>query len=152
MAALGVRKYWTDLATDLARTGRLRFGDAADGVLQMRRPIGQRGLLDRQPIDACGLGLMRVLSSSRTPSPLRSSSGTNSTPAFPTQSSRVLPLAFPRRQRENQCCPCSGIEMLRAPVVIFAISLAPTAGHRSRWPMASELSSNRKSDSRLGTG
>ena len=29
------------LATDLARTGRLRFGDAADGVLQMRRPIGQ---------------------------------------------------------------------------------------------------------------
>jgi hypothetical protein len=40
------------LATDLARTGRLRFGDAADGVLQMRRPIGQRGLLDRQPIDA----------------------------------------------------------------------------------------------------
>ena len=42
----------TDLATDLAHTGRLRFGDAADGVLQMRRPIGQRGLLDRQPIDA----------------------------------------------------------------------------------------------------
>ena len=40
------------LATDLARTGRLRFGDAADGVLQMRWPIGQRGLLDRQPIDA----------------------------------------------------------------------------------------------------
>src|SRR5512133_3743263 len=30
--------------------GQLRFGDA-DGVLQMRRPIGQRGL-DRQPIDA----------------------------------------------------------------------------------------------------
>ena len=39
------------LATDLARTGRLRVGDAADGVLQMRRPIGQRGL-DRQPVDA----------------------------------------------------------------------------------------------------
>ena len=40
------------LETDLARTGRLRVGDAADGVLQMRWPIGQRGLLDRQPIDA----------------------------------------------------------------------------------------------------
>jgi hypothetical protein len=40
------------LATNLARTGRLRVGDAADGVLQMRWPIGQRGLLDRQPIDA----------------------------------------------------------------------------------------------------
>ena len=40
------------LASDFARTGRLRFGDAADGVLQMRWPISQRGLLDRQPIDA----------------------------------------------------------------------------------------------------
>ena len=41
----------TDLVTALARSGRLRFVDAADGVLQMRRPIGQRGL-DRQTVDA----------------------------------------------------------------------------------------------------
>ena len=40
------------LATNLARTGRLRFGGAADSVLQMRWPIGQRGFLDHQPIDA----------------------------------------------------------------------------------------------------
>ena len=40
------------LATDLARPGQLRFGDTTDGVLQMRRPIGQRCLLDCQPIDA----------------------------------------------------------------------------------------------------
>ena len=51
------------LATDLARTGRLRFGDAADGVLQMRRPIGQRGLLDRQPtvVRACEMSSERPL-------------------------------------------------------------------------------------------
>jgi len=42
----------TDLATDLA--GRqLRFGDAADGVLQMRRPIGLPGL---NPALAASLG------------------------------------------------------------------------------------------------
>src|SRR6478752_8444172 len=39
------------LATDLARTGRLRFRDAADGVLQMRRAIGQGGWLDRHAVD-----------------------------------------------------------------------------------------------------
>src|SRR4029079_5843559 len=39
------------LATDLARTGRLRFRDAADGVLQMRRAIGQGGWLGLYAVD-----------------------------------------------------------------------------------------------------